>query len=663
MSCTWSTRRAVKRLGSMMALMLALGGCDPGPLIGPGVVDAGAGQGGDELPDRPNSGVPPGPGVGPEPVRFADPPPIAGGNVAVDARAERAIVADADRRRVMIFDVSSQLAPNQWQGRAPIFSVPVPDLLPGRVVIDDATDRAYVALGVVDDAPGQSGQILVIDIANRLEVERRDTCADPRGLAIEGETLHVVCRGGKWLRFAADGAIRETVLETDLRDIVPRGDGRYWISRFRSAEILDVDSAGTVLGRVTLPSTDPELCARRPATAWRMVGDADGSVAVLHSLMMLEPFPGPAERPPNGYYRGAPIPEDVGCAFGPVVVATTFIGEDGGPADGRALDCARDCRLEIMRRGVLAVDIAGGPDGFTIAAPGSNGRTLVQGGGADDAELREADCRSNAGPIRWGQFVAVSAAADDVQVAWSREPPGLCRLSGASAEWIGVDVPPLDPVRNFGHELFHRDPVGGGRMGITCASCHPEGLDDGHVWRFPEFGARRTQSLVGGIRGTEPLHWGGELPSMRELTDQVMHVRMGRLQPLTDAEVGVLLDWLDGLPARRVDQVLRWSAVDRGRALFEDPAVGCATCHHEGDYRAGRAHDVGTGGSFQTPSLVGVGLRRPLMHDGCAETVAARFDPELLREDGTVCGGDAHGNLAGLDADDIRDLVEYVQSL
>ena len=39
---------------------------------------------------------------------------------------------------------------------------------------------------------------------------------------------------------------------------------------------------------------------------------------------------------------------------------------------------------------------------------------------------------------------------------------------------------------------------------LACASCHPEGHDDGQVWNFSALGPRRTQSLAGGIAGTEP---------------------------------------------------------------------------------------------------------------------------------------------------------------
>ena len=65
--------------------------------------------------------------------------------------------------------------------------------------------------------------------------------------------------------------------------------------------------------------------------------------------------------------------------------------------------------------------------------------------------------------------------------------------------------------------------------------------------------------------------------------------------------------------------------------------------------------DVGTGGKFQIPSLLGVGMRFPYMHDGCAETLADRFGP--------CGGGDAHGKTSHLSEADVNALVVYLQSL
>jgi hypothetical protein len=65
--------------------------------------------------------------------------------------------------------------------------------------------------------------------------------------------------------------------------------------------------------------------------------------------------------------------------------------------------------------------------------------------------------------------------------------------------------------------------------------------------------------------------------------------------------------------------------------------------------------DVGTGGAFQVPSLVGVGWRRPLIHTGCAKTLADRFDPS--------CGGDKHGDTQDLSSGQVADLVKFLETL
>jgi cytochrome c peroxidase len=65
--------------------------------------------------------------------------------------------------------------------------------------------------------------------------------------------------------------------------------------------------------------------------------------------------------------------------------------------------------------------------------------------------------------------------------------------------------------------------------------------------------------------------------------------------------------------------------------------------------------DVGTGGKFQVPSLVGVSQRAPFMHDGCAATLRDRFGP--------CGGGDKHGFTSQLTSAQITDLVAYLETL
>jgi len=88
--------------------------------------------------------------------------------------------------------------------------------------------------------------------------------------------------------------------------------------------------------------------------------------------------------------------------------------------------------------------------------------------------------------------------------------------------------------------------------------------------------------------------------------------------------------------------------------VFRRDDVACASCHSGPQFTNNQLADVGTGGSFVTPTLLGVGLRPALFHDGCAKSVAERFG---------VCGGTAHGRPELLSADERTDLIAFLRSL
>ena len=118
--------------------------------------------------------------------------------------------------------------------------------------------------------------------------------------------------------------------------------------------------------------------------------------------------------------------------------------------------------------------------------------------------------------------------------------------------------------------------------------------------------------------------------------------------------VQALGQWIDqqpalSLPVEDVDKVAR------GKALFQSDATGCAGCHSGPALTNNASADVGTGGSFQVPALLGLGLRAPYMHDGCAATLRGRFEPK--------CGGTQHGHTAQLAEAELSDLIAYLSSL
>lgn len=179
--------------------------------------------------------------------------------------------------------------------------------------------------------------------------------------------------------------------------------------------------------------------------------------------------------------------------------------------------------------GGVVIDVA--PDAsamnFALAAPGA--RPPESPDSQSFRTLAEATVNPEDSGHCFG-FGTVPPVAQPEIVAVTRLPNGQI-LAQSLEPAVLMDVG-LNVVADRGHTLFHRD---AGR-GIACASCHPEAGDDGHTRLFEGQGLRRTQPLAGGLKGTAPFHWGGELSSFDHLMDEVMVRRMGgKLESSEDA--------------------------------------------------------------------------------------------------------------------------------
>ncbi|MGZ3407933.1 MAG: cytochrome-c peroxidase, partial [Polyangia bacterium] len=180
--------------------------------------------------------------------------------------------------------------------------------------------------------------------------------------------------------------------------------------------------------------------------------------------------------------------------------------------------------------------------------------------------------------------------------------------------------------------------------------------EDARVWDFDTLGPRRTQTLRGHVGGTEPFHWNGELPSFDSLVGEVYLRRMAG-PPLAPDQEQALFGWVNSIPLVAQSAPADTAAVARGKAIFEDTThAACTSCHSGPQLTNNASADVGTGGQFQVPRLIGVGFRAPFLHNGCAATLTDRFG---------VCGGsgDLHGVTSQLTSAQIADLVSYLQTL
>jgi hypothetical protein len=304
------------------------------------------------------------------------------------------------------------------------------------------------------------------------------------------------------------------------------------------------------------------------------------------------------------------------------------------------------CAREHLNRGaVLALDLALDPRGeeVAVAAPGGAAR------GAQVLRYRFDRLYSNVeqGCVRDTATSVAMAQVPGRAVAVAYDPEGRLVVQTHGPLALHVFDTGYDGAREGGllrsftldggytldaaQSLFHSDT--GAR--VTCASCHPEGEDDGRVWNLEGVGARRTPTLRGGLLATAPFNWEGDAADLHVATQRTYAAQAlgGSLAP---AQLDAAVRWLDGLPAIRRAPQGDAARVAAGRAVFEDPTVGCAGCHAGPRLTNNENHDVGTGGAYQVPSLVDVAARGPWMHDGRAHT---------LRQ--AVLLGEGHGLLRG----------------
>jgi cytochrome c len=587
------------------------------------------------------------------------PPPISGGTLVISPDGTQAYAADPDRDRVYLVYLGTLGTLATVDHHVRTIQLQSHDE-PGRLVLDDQ-NRLHVVLR-------RGGAIVTIDVGAGAVLARRSSavfarrsiCAAPRGIDydVAGKRLIVACESGELYSLDPSplgGATLLTTLASGLRDVVvvPAASGQaadesIFVSRFRTAEMIALKPDGTVLS-TTRPTSTSSFARGEATFGWRLLASGGTTApALLHqfssdAVVAIPAPPGgdagsvtaaPDASAPtkgNGGY-GAPPPNPMGCSAHAIVRAAV-----SGPS----------VALIAPDQVVMPVDGIWGKGGFAILAAG-NGHAAARLPQVFFSYPQGNSCAMTTSTLPvMGQGIAIAvAAATQGGTIWvqSREPAQL----EAPTEKIVIPLAP-ESREDTGHAIFHSN----SGAGIACASCHAEGGDDGHVWTFTDIGKRRTPSLQGTIAGTAPYHWGGDMPDIATLADEVMTTRMSG-PSLSYDEKAALETWLFAIPRPARPAPADWAAVFRGKALFERTDVGCSACHSGPRFTNNATADVGTGGAFQVPPLVGVRTRAPYLHDGCASTLEDRFGP---------CGGAKHGNVAPLSASDVSDLVAYLASL
>ncbi len=255
--------------------------------------------------------------------------------------------------------------------------------------------------------------------------------------------------------------------------------------------------------------------------------------------------------------------------------------------------------------------------------------------------------------------------------------------------------PPKTPEWVRGKILFNTaKPPMTSRRWIACSSCHPDGLHDARVWQQAE-GLRKTTAFVG-MAHTHPLHWSADRDEVQDfeytIRSKLMQgfglIKGAQMKPkagfhkveLEEKTSGRSKD-LDAMAVycNSLDYPLSphieapgklTPAAERGKNVFFQKEVGCATCHSGPYFTDSRLekpfnlHDVGTGmgdktermgTKYDTPTLLSIYRGSPYLHDGSALTLR-----DVLT---TRNQGDKHGKTSQLKTGEIDDLVAFLKSL
>jgi mono/diheme cytochrome c family protein len=262
------------------------------------------------------------------------------------------------------------------------------------------------------------------------------------------------------------------------------------------------------------------------------------------------------------------------------------------------------------------------------------------------------------------------------------DPPDRTR----GLHWATLGEDPGGKDLNLGRRLFYSSALA---EGMGCAGCHPEGRDDGHVWREvsgqrrytqfmggPEIQGstrpvtgvpRRTPMLVGRVFPVGPYGWRAESATLEKRIEAGTVLHAFEHTPKVPAyyinSVGVFLR--KGLvkppaPARELT-----TEEKKGKALFAATRTKCASCHDPDHYFSNQTamhlapsptlagFDAEPDALYKTPSLLHVGHHGSLFHDGSMKTL-----DELIEKNGARMG-----DTSGLAPEERKALVAYLNTL
>ncbi|MBI4868516.1 MAG: hypothetical protein HY816_16385 [Candidatus Wallbacteria bacterium] len=479
-----------------------------------------------------------------------------------------------------------------------------------------------------------------------------DTVAAPPGFtrALAWFRGKLVAGSSQGLFLLEDGGWRVTRVAGAVEALAADGERECWAAR-GDGRLLGLSGGGEGEHRLERAGADDTVRALAVADGWLVAGRFGG-------LSELPPA-GEAEQRAVEPGRRSPPP-----VARPKVTSLAVVGGMllcGTWGDGMLARMGGGW-YSLTRAGGLPSErveaVAAGSDWFAVAtdggtfvAPLAAGAPLPVTSAASAAAAQE----SPASPL------ALELEPEKLGLRLSRPDPLPRQILRSQA--LGGETSPL---ARLGDILFEDPTVLGPRaqsLSVSCGTCHPAG-DTNPGFFIPGlsrrpgtvdlthryFNAAAHNDLsdpvdipsLRGVRLTGPYGRDGRTGSLREFIRNVIVLEFGGPEPSTrdlDALTAYTneFEFLPNSLLGRSGQLVARAPLPamRGEQLFQQPrpsfgGKSCASCHDPAAQFTDRAgHDVGTGGVFDTPALLGARRTAPYFHDGSAAGLAevvAHFD-------------------------------------
>jgi YVTN family beta-propeller protein len=194
----------------------------------------------------------------------------------------------------------------------------------------------------------------------------------------------------------------------------------------------------------------------------------------------------------------------------------------------------------------------------------------------------------------------------------------------------------------------------------SCTSCHPNARSDGLNWDLGNDGlgnAKNTKAFIYSHLLPPAMATGVRPDAFIAVRAGFKYIEFAVVSEEYTAKVDEYLLSLKPIPSPYLVNGQLSEAAKRGEWTFN--SRGCDRCHPAPYFSDQQQHTMGTlgpgdigryDGTWDTPTLAEVWRSAPYLHDGRCTTLKEVFTVEQ------------HGNIAGLNDQEIDDLVEYVLS-